>query len=372
MKILFFIVCFLSINFAFWQVKSTSVNPDTLVKRLGKSFIDNPASVGLSIGIYNNGKSGFYNFGVTEKGKTKAPTQNTIYEIGSITKTFTSTLLAHAVLENKVELDDDIRKYIEGDYSNLEYNGKPIKLVHLANLTSGLPNWLPDRPDIFQNANPDSIPYILLEIHKNYSRQNFYDDLKKVKLDTIPGSFPKHSNVGAQLLAYIIENVYKMTYEQLVRKYITSPLRMDNTSMAASQTQSIIQAKGYNDKGKIMPYLTMKDLQVSGGLNSSASDMLKYVKYQLDKKNEAVKFSHQRTWKSPKGNAVGLNWQINKSEQGIRQIWHTGGTFGFSSYMVIYPELNIGLVLLANESDGTTQSKLIEVSEKIFEVIGHK
>jgi CubicO group peptidase (beta-lactamase class C family) len=72
------------------------------------------------------------------------PSQNTVYEIGSITKTFVSFYLANAVLEHKVSLDDDIRKYLKESYPNLEYNGAPIQLVHLANTTSLLPDWLPN------------------------------------------------------------------------------------------------------------------------------------------------------------------------------------------------------------------------------------
>ena len=116
---------------------------DALIKRLGEDFMKDPASVGLSIGFFNNGESYFYNFGTTEKGKALPPSQNTVYEIGSITKTFTSLVLANAVSEGKVRLDDDIRKYLEGNYLNLEYEGKGITLAELVNGTSGLPNFLP-------------------------------------------------------------------------------------------------------------------------------------------------------------------------------------------------------------------------------------
>lgn len=109
---------------------------DTLVKRLGETFMKDKQAVGLSIGVYNNGANYFYNFGTTEKGKTQPPTQNTVYEIGSVTKAFVSLILANAVIEKKVKLDDDIRKYLDGVYPNLEYQKKPIKLVHLANTTS--------------------------------------------------------------------------------------------------------------------------------------------------------------------------------------------------------------------------------------------
>jgi CubicO group peptidase (beta-lactamase class C family) len=79
--------------------------------------------------------------------------------------------------------------------------------------------------------------------------------------------------------------------------------------------------------------------------------------------------SHRETWGNPEERAVGLNWQIDKTQQGARRIWHTGGTFGFSSFLALYPDLNMGLVLLTNESDALTQSRLTETAEKIFEAI---
>jgi CubicO group peptidase (beta-lactamase class C family) len=91
---------------------------DTVVQRLGGAFMKQPARVGLSIGITQDGQTYFYHFGTTEQGQSQPATQHTVYEIGSISKTFTSLLLAHAVLEKRVSLDDDIRKYLPGAYPN--------------------------------------------------------------------------------------------------------------------------------------------------------------------------------------------------------------------------------------------------------------
>lgn len=274
-------------GFAFGQGSTKPVNPDPLVKKLGEDFMQSPEAVGLSIGVYDNGKTYFYNFGETEKGNHQLPTQHTVYEIGSITKTFASTLLAYAVLEKKVKLEDDIRQYLDGNYPNLAYAGKPIRLIHLANLTSGLPNWLPDRPEIFANPNPDSIPYALMAVHRDYTRGHFYEDLRKVKLDTLPGAVPKHSNVGAQLLGYLLEGVYKTSFGELLEKYLLKPLDMKNTNLVASGPTPGLPAKGHNESGRVMPFLEMKEMQPAGGLRSTTADMLKYIRFQLDESNQA-------------------------------------------------------------------------------------
>ena len=353
------------LSFFFITIKGYAQTLDTLVNRLGSEFMKTPEAVGLSVAVYHSDQISYFNFGITKKGSQKPPTAATVYEIGSITKTFVSTLLAFAVTEKKVKLDDDIRKYLPGDYPNLAYQGEPIKLVHLANLTSELPNWLPEKPEAFQGVSPDSIPYVLINLHKNYSQDDFYSDLKQVQLKAAPGKNPRHSNVAAQLLAYILERVYQQPLEVLVKQYITRPLKMNDTSFDIARTNPM--AKGYDAKGNTMPYITMKDTQGAGGLTSTAADMIKYVKFQLDETNKVVNLSHQKTVETSK-EMVGLNWRIDKTDNGNPQIWHTGGTFGFSSYVVIYPESKLGIVLLANESDGMTQNRLVSIAREIFSV----
>lgn len=135
---------------------------DTLVKKLGDNLIKLPSSMGLSIGLYTDSKDHFYDFGTVEKGKkAMLPSKNVLYEIGSIAKTFASYLLAKAILENKIRPDDDIRKYLDGSYPNLEYAGQPIRIIHLANGTSCIPDWLPETPAVIKNADPDSARLVL-------------------------------------------------------------------------------------------------------------------------------------------------------------------------------------------------------------------
>ncbi|MDF7811698.1 beta-lactamase family protein [Hymenobacter sp. YC55] len=335
---------------------------DLVVQREGEAFIKEPTRVGLSIGIIKDKQTYFYNFGTTEKGTSKAPTQNTIYEIGSVSKTFASLLLAHAVTEKRVSLDDDVRKYLKEAYPNLAYAGKPIRLVHLANTTSALPDNIPDRTTILQQANPDSIPALILKASSTYTKQDFYADLHAVKLDTVPGLIPRHSNAGAQLLAYILESVYQTPYEKLVENYIEKPLQMRSTTSVKAGN---LLAVGHNEKGSRMPYHFLDNLEPSGGLRYSTADMVKYLAYQLAETDKAVALSHQPTWGSLDEEALGLNWSIRKTTDNKRQLLHTGGTFGFASYCSFYPELGFGIVVLSNESDRGTQGRLYEVADQI-------
>ncbi|UQB69792.1 serine hydrolase domain-containing protein [Epilithonimonas zeae] len=338
---------------------------DSLVERSVSAFMKNSSRVGISVGIIQNGKSFLYNYGSTGKDNQELPTGNTVYELASITKTFGATLLAKAVLDKKVNLKDDIRKYLKEDYPNLEYDGKPITLLNLANLTSGLPNWMPDK-DLFGNADPEAIPFILDSVHTKYSREDLYRDLHNVKLKAIPGSVSRHCNTAAQLLGFIMENVYKDSFDNLLKIYFTKPLKMKNTYLLAPGKLPRKLAKGYDGKGRLMPIIDWEDLQVAASIASTSSDMLKYMAFQLDETNAAVKLSHQPTFGKVEDGAVALNWKIKTTVDGRRSISHTGGSLGFSSYMVFYPESNAGIVLLSNEADQYTQNELILLADKIL------
>lgn len=356
-------------SFAYGQIQKK--NLDTLVKTLGVNFMKNKSAVGLSIGVYNVGTRYFYNFGTTQTERKKLPTDNTVYEIGSVTKAFVGLILANAVVEKKVRLDDDIRNYLDGDYSNLEYKGKPITLLQLSNTTSRLPNWLPEFTSQITSAPPDSTAYLIEKVYGSYSQKDFFVALHKVVLDTIPGTKSEHSNAAALLLTYILEKVYHTSMETLVSRYILNPANMSNTSFLASKTGSKSLAKGYNDKRKQMPFFATTFMKGVGGLNSTTSDLVNFVKFQLDTTNAAINLSHQKYFNNGWGN-IGLNWLIYKFDNGNHQIWSDGGTYGFTSYVIFYPEINSGIVVLSNESDASSSNKISDIADGIFQFINKK
>ncbi|RWU03869.1 serine hydrolase domain-containing protein [Pedobacter chitinilyticus] len=338
---------------------------DSLVDQTVSTFMNNSARVGLSIGIIKDGKPYLYNYGSTSRDKQELPTSNTVYELASITKTFGSTLLAKAVVDKKIGLKDDIRKYLKEEYPNFNYNGTPITVVNLANLTSGLPNWMPEK-DLFSKANPDSIHYILDSVHRKYSKLDFYRDLHQVTLKVAPGTMARHCNTAAQLLGHMMETVYQSPFDQLLKTHFVEPLKMKNTLLIKPGKQPVQMAKGYDGKGRIMPVIDWEDLQVAASIASTSADMLKYMAFQLNEANEAVKLSHQPTFGKLEDGAIALNWKVKQAGNSKRSISHTGGSLGFSSYMVFYPESNSGIVLLSNEAAQSTQGELIALSEKII------
>lgn len=362
---------------------------DALVKKLGQKFITDKQAVGLSIGVYTNGTGHFYNFGTAIKDKAIVPTQNTVYEIGSITKTFVSFILANAVLENKVRLEDDIRQYLKESYPNLEYKGNPIKLVHLANTTSLLPDWLPELSPAIKNLPPDSALLLKINYYEKLTSKDFFKALHSVKLDTIPGTKRYHSNAGAQLLAYILEGIYHMPMEELIEKYITEPYKMNATSFINSKKLNSA-AIGYTSTGKegvyefVVPYF-----ENAGGLGSTAHDLVNYIKAFLDKSNEAAFLCLKKTvdidvssgkvvkmrpnnTAAPDVYSTALNWFKYQPAVPSSQIWADGGTNGFNSYLVMYPHLNSGVIILANKSDEKIFKSLPGIASEISKAIERK
>jgi D-alanyl-D-alanine-carboxypeptidase/D-alanyl-D-alanine-endopeptidase len=332
-----------------------------------KSFLkETPQSVGLSIGVFKAGGVYEYNYGTVKKGTERLPTAHTLYPIASITKTFTGTLLAQAVVEKKLKLDDDVRKYLDGNYPNLEFQGHPIRLQDLTNHRSGLPFFLPDRPETQPNFENDAVPWTarLVEQTKHYSRQDFFADLHKVTLTFIPGEKASYSNSAAQLMGYILERVYGTSYEALLKKKILDPLKMNDTTMTVKPSEADHVANGYDEHGNVMPNNNHEVLEGAGALNSSVGDMLKYARWQIDESDAAVRLTHAPYFTIDNYSA-GLNWQMMSSGDN-RLIWQNGTLSGFHSLCIILPKLKLGLVILTNESDKAASHNLDLMAKQIL------
>jgi CubicO group peptidase (beta-lactamase class C family) len=334
----------------------------------------NGQTVGLSIGVFKDGQTYTYNFGTTERGKQCRPTRHTRYAIASITKTFTGTLLAQAVIEKRVKLDDDVRSYLDGNYPNLEYQGQPIRLWQLINHTSGLPNISSAETaalDVVQDNDIAKKAIKEAAFLERYTEKDFFQELHDVKLTRIPGVSFSYSNVAAQLLGLVLERVYGVPYEKLLRTKITGPLKMNDTKVALTPAEVTRLPKTYSAGGAFQWPLSTR-FPAAGSLKSTAVDMLKYIAWELAERDKAVKLSHQSAgstvWSGDGSYTVGLNWQIMRFP-GQRKIFQDGNIPGFHSMCVLYPELNLGIIVLTNEAVGPKPSSLSPMIEQILTAI---
>jgi D-alanyl-D-alanine-carboxypeptidase/D-alanyl-D-alanine-endopeptidase len=362
-KIFRILVC---ISFTSTQAFSQNLPavPDTAIIRLGETLLREKQGVGLSVGIIHAGQASFYNFGVTEKDGNEMPSRQSLYEIGSITKTFVGLLLAKAVNTGKARFDDDVRKYLGRSYPDLAYSGHAIQLLHLANMTSGLPDNLapPVKP---MAAGGDPNDSNTEKMVRTYTTEDFLDALAKVKPDTIPGTKVRHSNAGAQLLCYVVEQIYHQPIQDLVEQLITKPLDMKQTFFAFNS--GAVTVKGYDGKGDYAPSFKNIYYKGAGGMISCTSDMVKYLSLLMKKDDPDIKTVLRKTILMDAGTdkllgvypddkidptkyGASLNWYQYHPEKGKMRIWTDGGTLGFASYIVIYPEADLGIILLSNKT----------------------
>lgn len=283
-----------------------------------------------------------YGYGETNKGNRELPNANTIFEIGSITKTFTATILAHYVNEGKISLTDPIVKYLPDSLStNLELH--KITIMNLSNHTSGLPTI----PSNFANKMNPINPYI------HYDVRLLFAGLKTCKLMTVPGTAYAYSNLATGLLGVILERISGKSYEQLVKQLITGPLQMNSTSQRLTPQQNKHFVKVYDADGDETRPWDFNALAGCGSLRSTVNDLLLYAKANINSDYTPLSNSFALTHKITfsKHPVVGLGWHILQIDGGS-YYWHNGGTGGSRSYLILNTEKKIAVVVLSNSNVG--------------------
>jgi CubicO group peptidase (beta-lactamase class C family) len=348
------------------SAQATAAAVDGAVAKAAATFMSDPRSVGLSVGVLHQGASHSFHFGSVSKRRQQLADAGTIYPIASLTKTFTGTLLARAQRDGKLKLDDDVRRYLDGDYPNLAVEGKPIRLFHLLNHRSGLPRSLPQNPEA-EPGYPSKLSYAerANAALEKTTRADFYHALHAVVLPAPPGAKYAYSNAAAQLAGYVLERVYGKTYEALVREYIAGPLGMADTFIAPTPAQKQRIADGYEDE-KLQPSMSA-NIQAAGALKSSLPDMLAYARWQMAEQDPVVLLAHQPTY-SDGDFSIGLNWQLYTKEtaKGPRRvIFQDGSTPGFACLVVLHPASQLAIVLLSNEIDRDAARRLAKMADSI-------
>lgn len=338
------------------RARAAASGADVAVAGPAAAFMADPGAVGLSVGILHAGGTHTYHFGTVSKRRRQVADDRTLYPIASLTKTFTGTLLAQAQRDGRLSLDDDIRNHLDGDYPNLAFGQAPIRIHHLVNHVSGLPNLLPDRPE----ASPDfpsdrTYAQRLHDIVASSTRADFYAGLHQVKLTAVPGTRFGYSNAAAQLAGYILERVYGTGFAALVGTHIATPLGMHDTCIAPTAQQRSRLADGYDETGTRQPGFP-DQIQAAGALKSTLADMLAYARWHLAEQDPAVRLAHRPTDRVGEYTA-GLNWQI--LEHGNRRVLFQDGSHpGFANLLVLYPGHGLAIMVLSNEIDPGTMGRL--------------
>lgn len=360
---LIFLLLGLSLGYASAATPAAPASPaNDAVREFGRQWLEEHGGVGLSVGIYDAGRSSYYNFGSTQVDGSRPPTKDTVYEIGAISKTFAGQLLARAVVEGRATLTDEAEKYLGAPYPNLANGGEKIRLIHLANLTSQLVDNIPDLTQVRAVAG-EPLAATRMKVIGRYTQEEFLKQLHRVAPRLPPGSDPAQSNVASMLLGVVLQKVYGESFDVTLAREIEKPLRMGS----GTQPDPKLLAKGYTRDNEALPTFAAKIAWPSVGLRYSTDSLLRYVSWQLVERDASVKLAHQPTWFTPdRQQSVAMFWIVSETPRG-RRLHYSGGTFGFESLVELYPEARLAIVALSNKEAEGAQGGLRALTAKIVE-----
>jgi D-alanyl-D-alanine-carboxypeptidase/D-alanyl-D-alanine-endopeptidase len=309
------------------------------VAALVQPMIDAEYATGIVIGLYDAGKTEVYGFG---KGPGNAPPDaSTLFEIGSVTKVFTSLLLADAVERQEVGLETNLADLLPPGVTVPTKDTRTITLGMLATHTSGLPSV----PPSLRHGEDGPDPY------DKYGEDALYQDLIRTPLVDTPGNKVVYSNFGAGVLGFVLGRKLGHGYAVALEGRVLQPLGLGSTYLSVPPGAKYRRATGTNSDLTPVPYWYFDALAGAGALVSDAHDMLSLIDQELDAASgsraalrQAMHFTQQPQLEHPQGDNEGLGWQIDTAGR----FWHNGQTGGFHSYVGFDTKTRRGVVILAS------------------------
>ena len=301
-------------------------------------------SVGIVVGLVDAQGTRIISYGRLNKNGEQAVNGDSVFEIGSVTKVFTATLLSEMVERGEVSLSDPISKYLPASVKAPTRDGKEITLLDLSTQTSGLPR-LPN----------NLAPKNALNPYADYSVEQLYQFLSGYTLTRDVGVKYEYSNVGVGLLGQLLVLRAGKDYETLVRTRICQPLKMDSTGITLSPELRGRLATGHNPALLPVPNWDLPTLAGAGALRSTVNDLLKFLAANLGLNKSPLLAAMQMTHQSRHDTGVpdleiGLNWHLLKKFDTVI-VWHNGGTGGYHSFIGFDQNQRKGVVVLSNSAN---------------------
>ncbi len=321
---------------------------------------DYPENTELSLALIENGEVRYLGTRRVKDEIIQVENKDSIFEICSITKVFTSTLLATIIDEKGISLEDDIKQFIPFEINT----GEKITLLNLSNHTSGLPR-LPS--NIEYNISKFKNPY------KDYNIDMLQDYLKNsIHLLHTPNKKYEYSNLGSALLGFILTEITLSPFENLLQEKIFSIFRMNNTTTQKELLRNKLVC-GLNQKGKEVCNWDFGVFVPAGGIYSTVEDLSKFALEQFKDKNIILSKTQRITFKINDYVEIALGWHIVKNKEGKELLWHNGGSSGYTSSMALDLENNNGVIILSNVSAMNKHNKNIDqICFGLIKIINHK
>jgi len=291
----------------------------------------------MVVAVVDGDRSHVYGFGKLSNDKPPGP--GTVFQIGSVTKTFTATLLAEAVDKGEVTLDTPVAKLLTG-YKLPSRDGKQITLGEIASQFSGLPRL----PGNLAPTNPRD-PYA------DYDAAKLEAFLASYTLPRDPGASYEYSNLGFGVLGYALAQRTGKSYAELLQSHVLVPLGMSSTSTTFTQPIDSRWAMGHDMEGKPAQPWHLGVLAGAGAINSTGADMLRYLEANMGRGSsplrDAMRLAHKSRRPIGGGERIGFAWMTRHDKAGD-VVWHNGMTGGYASFMGFSADGGRGVVILTN------------------------
>jgi len=301
---------------------------DTLMQ----AFLDRSPRTAVEVQVTLDDRHWLWRYGEAEH------MQSPVFEIGSVGKTFTTTLLALLVDRQQVSLADPVKRF----YPEMPWGGH-VTLQQLASHTSGLP------------ANPLSLWQLKRrgrQLAEAYQEEDLMVFLRQLPSTLKPGRKARYSNVGMALLGRILGDICGQSYAEAVHELILQPLEMHDTHIDPSSYDAERLIVGHDPGGRPVPPFTWKGMEAAGVWRSTGDDMIRFLRAQLGFSgspwDSLARMTTQPIAKISRDTQVGLGWMLSTLPSGGWAAWHTGGTFGQHSMAAWSPEHCATVVVLTD------------------------
>jgi CubicO group peptidase (beta-lactamase class C family) len=333
---------------------SQSIDPDSLRLRmaeLANIYLSRPENAGIVIGVTIEGRRTVVSAGVAAKNRDARPVdENSLFEVGSVTKVFTGIALADAVVAGVVTSNQRVVQ-VFGNRASPALSDLPTELIDLATHTAGLPEYPSAMP--WWTAVTSDNPYARL------SERKLVESLGAATSGpTGPRSY-KYSNFGFVLLGYLLELAHGYPYSRVLDERVLKPLGMPQTRVTNRDLDGDRLVNGHA-LGRTMPHWTGHTLVGAAGVVSSVADLLTLIEAHLRPTQtplqQAVILAMTDHREAYRNRRVGFGWHIIKEDDAPDLIYHSGNTLGFYAYVGFSPQSGVGVVVLGNSNDPTAAS----------------
>jgi serine-type D-Ala-D-Ala carboxypeptidase/endopeptidase len=330
---------------------------------------------GLILAVVRGNDAVVLGFGETASGSGIAPDGRTIVRIGSIAKAFAGQLLADLASEGKVRLADPAQRYLP-EFKLPGAGGRSITLIDLATHTAGLPREVPGEPAA------DGNPF------DGVSWANYKAYLATATLASTPGTAAAYSNLGFGLLGRALEGASGQAYATLLQERIAGPLGISDTVLRLKEDQRKRLTTGHNFDGKPMSSFEAPDaMAASGGLYSTANDMIAFMRWHLDRNGPnraSVRVIDHAIYRPRDGLSTVLGLDEAGPMDGLGLAWlammpngprpfilqKSGGIQGFFSYMALAPAHGVGIFVVANKFDFGAFFRMAAAANQLVSELG--